>query len=126
MRTVKTLKSGQKGTKELVSLRRRPLRAAEDRAAEDRGAGRRGLLSGTRSRVPWFAEARCSRRARVHRDPAGGTANRLVGERGAAAGEVRWRPVGPRSSVVVTRQDEERTIRKSGLRGGNDGGNHGI
>ncbi len=45
---------------------------------------------------------RSSHRARVHRDPAGGTAERLVGEGRAAAGEVRRGPVEPGQAGLDT------------------------
>ena len=69
------------------------MRTVKTLKPENRGVGRPAALSGTRSSVPWIADAR--RPGRGLCDPAGGTAGRLAGEGRTTTGEVRRRPVGP-------------------------------
>ena len=95
MRTTKTLKPGQKGTRGLVArygasllMCAVPLRRSHPRESEDRGIGRPAALSGRG--VPGVADAwrpGCF-------EPEGGAPHRLAGKGPAAAGQVRRRLVG--------------------------------
>ncbi len=89
-------------------MRPSPLRRGQLRASEDGGARRPAALAETSGKTPWIAEARRQGHGRcVVRDR---TADRLAGDRAAAAGQYHRRLIGVGHAGLGPTVRHERTL----------------